>query len=77
MSSMEISNLTKRMFARMFEQGRRFDGRGLLDFRELVVEEGVSNKAEGSARAKLGKSEVVVGVKMSVGEPFPDSPNKG
>lgn len=58
-------------------QGKRFDGRGLEEFRELVIETGVSKKAEGSARVKLGNTEVLVGVKMDVGTPYADSPNKG
>ena len=77
MASMEISNLTKDKLLTMFEQNKRFDGRGLLDLRALEVSLDVSNKAEGSARVKLGKSEVVVGVKMQVGEPYADSPDKG
>ncbi|MEM5872152.1 MAG: exosome complex protein Rrp42, partial [Candidatus Aenigmatarchaeota archaeon] len=41
------------------------------------IEANVSEFAEGSARVKLGNTEVVVGVKMDVGEPFPDTPNEG
>ncbi len=77
MSRMEISNLTKNKLRQMFEEGKRFDARGLLDFREVEVSYGVSNKAEGSARVKLGKTEIVAGVKLQIGEPYPDSPNKG
>jgi exosome complex component RRP42 len=49
----------------------------LFDFREFEVTYGVSNKAEGSARVKLGKTDVVAGVKLQTGEPYPDSPEKG
>src|SRR3989344_2495278 len=77
MSSMESSNLTIDTFRKMFESGKRFDGRSLLDFRDLKVTFDVSNKAEGSARVLLGKTDVVVGVKLQVGEPYPDSPDKG
>lgn len=77
MSSMDISNLTKETLRKMFAEGKRFDGRGLTDFRNFEVEYGVSNKAEGSARVRLGKTEVVVGVKLQTGEPYPDSLNKG
>lgn len=59
------------------KEGKRFDGRTPYDFREIVIEEGVSSKAEGSARVKIGKTEVIVGVKMAVSEPYADSPNKG
>lgn len=57
--------------------GRRFDDRGLLEQRDFSVEYNVSNKAEGSARVRMGKTEVVVGVKLEVGVPYPDSLDKG
>lgn len=75
--AMEVSNLTKNILARMFTENKRFDGRSLEDFRDIQVETGVSNKAEGSARVKIGKTEVVVGVKMGIGAPYPDSMDKG
>jgi exosome complex component RRP42 len=77
MSSMKVSNLTRDALKKMFSEDKRFDGRKLLDFKDLNVQYGVSNKAEGSARVKLGKTDVVVGVKMQTGEPYPDSPDKG
>ena len=77
MSSMEISNLTKEKIEKMFSEGNRFDSRKLTDFRDFIIEKNISNTAEGSTRVKLGKTEVLVGVKMLVGEPYPDSPDKG
>jgi len=77
MCAMELSNITKNMLARMFSEGKRFDGRKLDEFRDFEIETGVSNKAEGSARIRLGKTEVVVGVKLAPGTPYPDSLDKG
>jgi len=77
MSSMESSNLTTDTFRKMFESGKRFDGRGLLDLRNMNISFDISNKAEGSVRVQIGKTEVLVGVKMQVAEPYPDSPDKG
>src|SRR3989344_8794825 len=77
MTGMETSNLTKEKLRKMFAEGKRFDGRKLLESRDFEIEYDVSNKAEGSARIKMGKTEVVVGVKMQVGEPYPDSPDEG
>tara|TARA_Y100000034_G_scaffold128368_1_gene182782 strand:+ start:560 stop:1375 length:816 start_codon:yes stop_codon:yes gene_type:complete len=77
MSSMNTSNLTKEMLTKMFADGKRFDGRKLTDMRDFEVEYDISFKAEGSARVKMGKTEVIVGVKMQLGEPYPDSPDKG
>lgn len=57
----------------------REDKRGLLDYRKpITIEYGISNKsAEGSARVKIGDTEVVAGVKLEVGEPFSDTPEEG
>ncbi|MDO8460627.1 MAG: exosome complex protein Rrp42 [Nanoarchaeota archaeon] len=77
MSSMEISSLAKENLRKMFSEGKRFDYRGLLDYRDFEVTYDVSNKAEGSARVKLGKTEIVVGIKLTVGAPYPDSKDKG
>jgi len=74
---MEITNITKEKFRKMFEQGKRFDQRDLLDFRESEIKYNVSNKAEGSARVKIGKTDIVIGIKLALGEPFPDSPDQG
>jgi|SRR3989338_322256 len=77
MSSMDVSNITRENLKKMFLEKKRFDGRDLLDFRDFEVEYGVSNKAEGSARVRLGKTEVIVGVKLQTGAPYPDSLDKG
>lgn len=77
MSSMNLSNLTYNTLLKMFAAGKRFDGRKLLEQRDFSVEYNVSNKAEGSARVRMGKTDVVVGVKLEVGAPYPDSLDKG
>ena len=73
----ETSNLTGERIEKYLEEGKRFDSRKLNEFRDLEIEIGVSKNAEGSARVKLGNTEVIVGVKMDIGEPYPDSPDKG
>ncbi|MEK6909091.1 MAG: RNA-binding protein [Nanoarchaeota archaeon] len=77
MSSMTISNLTYNTLAKMFATDKRFDDRKLFEQRNFTVEYDVSNKAEGSARVRLGKTDVVVGVKLEVAAPYPDSMDKG
>jgi len=74
---MEISNLTKKRIKDYLEAGKRFDGRNLLEHRKIEIETGVSKNAEGSARVKLGNTEVVAGVKLGVGEPYTDSEDRG
>ena|SRR3989338_4025709 len=77
MTNMEVSNITKEYLEKLFNQGKRFDGRDLLEYRNIEASLDVSNKAEGSARIKIGKTDVVVGVKLELGEPYPDSPDRG
>lgn len=59
------------------KQGLRFDKRKTNEYRKVTVEYGVSKSAEGSARVKIGDTEVIVGVKLEVGEPYPDMPDEG
>ncbi len=62
---------------RLFAQEKRRDKRKLNEFRKIEFETGMISKAEGSALVKLGNTQVIAGVKLSVGEPFPDTPNEG
>jgi exosome complex component RRP42 len=56
----------------------RIDNRKEFDgFREIEIEYNISKNAEGSARVRLGKTEVAAGIKMGVGEPFSDRPDEG
>lgn len=71
------SNLTKNRIHDYLKVGKRFDNRELLDYRDIVIETGISNNAEGSARVKLGKTEVVAGIKMDVSEPYTDHEGEG
>lgn len=57
--------------------GIRYDGRKLGEFRPISVEPGVSHAAEGSARVRIGETEVIAGVKLAVEAPFPDTPDQG
>jgi exosome complex component RRP42 len=80
MSGEEIEitpEVTAERIRKYLEQEKRFDGRKTDEFRDLIIEENVSKKAEGSVRVKLGKTEVLVGIKMDVAVPYPDSPDKG
>ena len=62
----------------LLDANTRLDGRNLTDYRQPIeVEYGVVKTAEGSARVKIGETDVMVGVKMEVGEPYPDTPDEG
>ncbi|MFZ1970975.1 MAG: exosome complex protein Rrp42 [Candidatus Nanoarchaeia archaeon] len=74
---LEEGKLNENIIRRYLSDGKRFDGRKLDEFRKIEIETGVSKNAEGSARVKIGKTEVLVGIKMDVATPFPDTPNRG
>lgn len=57
--------------------GQRLDGRALTDYRQIEVETGIAKTAEGSARVRIGQTEVVAGVKLIITTPFPDTPDVG
>jgi exosome complex component RRP42 len=76
MSSL-VAKVRQKQLAQLIETGKRLDGRSLTDYREIKIEQGIIEKAEGSARVFLGKTQVLVGVKVETGEPFPDTPNEG
>ena len=77
MTSKMASKVRQRRVAQLISGGKRLDGRELTDYREVKVEPGFIERAEGSARVRLGKTEVLVGVKIETGNPFPDTPNEG
>lgn len=72
-----IVRVKQKQIAELMSAGRRLDGRDLDEYRQIEMEMGLIEKAEGSARVLLGKTEVLVGIKIEVGEPFPDTPNEG
>jgi exosome complex component RRP42 len=66
----------KEHILKSLKAGVRYDGRKLLDYRKVSVEPNITC-AEGSARVKIGETEVLVGVKLAVEEPYPDTPDQG
>ena len=64
-------------FLAYLKQGIHFDGRKLDEYRPIEVEGGISKTAEGSARVKIGNTEVLAGVKMLIEKPYPDTPDQG
>ncbi|MBI3034001.1 exosome complex protein Rrp42 [Candidatus Woesearchaeota archaeon] len=72
-----MKNERRSHLLKFLEKGLRYDKRKLDEFREITVELGVSKNAEGSARVKLGDTEIIAGIKMSVEKPYPDTPDDG
>lgn len=61
----------------MVKRGERLDGRRPDEYRQVKVEVEVASNADGSAKVTLGHTKVIAGVKLSLGQPFPDAPEAG
>lgn len=72
-----IPEITKKSITELIKNGERADGREPYGYRDISVEVGVIEKAEGSARVKIGNTQIMIGIKPQIGEPFPDTPNVG
>lgn len=72
-----VPEIIRESVANLIKNGERADGRALDQYREVTIETGVIKKAEGSARVKIGNTQIIVGAKPQIGEPFPDTPNVG
>jgi exosome complex component RRP42 len=72
-----MNNVQKEFLTNAIISGTRGDGRKLEDFRKVEIETGIIYKAEGSARVKMGKTDILAGIKMEVGTPFSDRPDEG
>jgi exosome complex component RRP42 len=73
-----MNSLVKDHTLALLAKGTREDSRKTDEYRDISIEYGISPKsAEGSARVKIGDTEVVAGVKVEMGRPFPDKPDQG
>lgn len=72
-----IETIRKAQMAEVLAKGKRLDGRALDEHRPLKIQTGLIQKANGSSRVTLGNTEVIAGVKVATGTPFPDTPDKG
>lgn len=62
----------------LLELDKRLDGRKPLEYRKPVkVEPNFTSTAEGSAKITIGETEVLAGVKLELGTPYPDRPGEG
>ncbi|MGM0770141.1 MAG: exosome complex protein Rrp42, partial [Halobacteriota archaeon] len=77
MSNEAVSRLKKDYIFNLALKGEREDGRAFDEIRDIRLETNVIDKAEGSAMVYMGDTQVLVGVKLQVGTPFPDSADQG
>lgn len=72
-----ISKLNKDYLHNLILDEMRVDGRKFKEIRDIKIETGVIGNAEGSAKITLGDTQLIVGIKLQIGSPFPDSLDKG
>ncbi|MCL4117883.1 UNVERIFIED_CONTAM: hypothetical protein GTU68_014934 [Idotea baltica] len=59
------------------KMGLRVDGRERLDYRQVEIETGLVSTANGSARVRLARTDVLVTIKMEIERPLPAYPTHG
>lgn len=72
-----LSIIKKDFIRALAKEGKREDGRGLMEHRKLDIKVNPISRAQGSCWIKLGNTQVVAGVKVQVETPYPDTPNRG
>ncbi len=75
--SFVVETIKRTQLVELLSKGRRLDGRALDETRKLEITTGLIQKANGSAMVSLGNTQIVAGVKVDKGVPFPDTPDKG
>lgn len=73
----EMNDSLKQHLIDSLQKGIRYDGRALDEYRKIEIARDVTRNAEGSATVKIGDTEVIAGVKLMIGTPYPDSPEEG
>ncbi len=72
-----VSEIKKNYIQNLAAAGLRIDNRGLEEYRNIEVIRNFVTRANGSALVKIGNTQVLAGIKIEPGEPFPDTPNVG
>lgn len=72
-----IWEVKKDAIQNLLKNGKRPDERRFDEYRKISFNPDFVPKAEGSCFVKLGDTQVVVGVKLGVMEPYADTPDQG
>jgi exosome complex component RRP42 len=72
-----LPSIKREYLIKLAKDGKRIDGRTFDEYRKIEIEPGIISKAEGSAKVKIGKTQVLAGIKMDIGDPYPDIPEEG
>jgi exosome complex component RRP42 len=72
-----LPSIKREYLIKLAREGKRIDGRAFDEYRKIEIEPGIISKAEGSAKVKIGNTQVLAGIKMDIGDPYPDIPEEG
>ncbi len=72
-----FEEIGKRSVHNLLQKGVRIDNRKHDEYRSISVQKNVIPNANGSALARIGKSQVLAAVKFDIGAPYPDKPDEG
>jgi len=72
-----VAKLEQKTVVDLVAKGKRIDERSAESYRQIQIQVGLIEKANGSAQVYLGKSKVLAGIKVQTGTPFPDTPDEG
>lgn len=72
-----MNELARKHLLRALDSGVRYDGRKTDEYRNILIEYGISETSEGSARVTIGNTVVIAGVKLSLEAPYSDTPEDG
>ena len=71
-------NIVKQHILDSLSKEHREDSRKFDEYRKIKIEYNVIPRtAEGSARVKIGETEVIAGIKLEMGVPYPDTEDQG
>ncbi len=70
--------LNTKTIKKMAAEGERLDGREMDEYREIKIEpDYIPTTAQGSARVKIGDTQVIVGISFGAESPYSDRPASG
>ena len=77
MKDMVMVRSNKEAILTLLDRNERIDGRSFMEYRDIEIQKGIIENAEGSALAKIGDSQVLSAIKFDVSTPYSDRPNGG
>jgi len=73
----QLSDAERTFIIHGMQQNLRNDGRSCQDYRPIMIETDVVNNTSGSARVRLGHTDVLVGIKAEIETPTVENPDCG